>query len=92
LSLKQFSEALGVALGLSLGVPVEALPADLEIYFIDVEGGQSTLIVTPVLSEFSIGAPGNGRATRPDRTDRARTRDLPRAGQALCQTHPPTGG
>src|SRR5690349_16557790 len=59
--------ALGVAaLGLALGVMAWAAPSsnkdkDLHIYFIDVEGGQATLFVTPAGQSLLIdtGWPGN---------------------------------
>src|SRR4030088_2423727 len=54
------------SLGLSLGLLVGAAPAPeshkaLQIYFIDVEGGQSTLFVTPEGKSLLIdtGWPGN---------------------------------
>jgi competence protein ComEC len=44
-----------------------AVPASLQIYFIDVEGGQSTLIVTPDRHSFLIdtGWAGNGSGFNP---------------------------
>jgi beta-lactamase superfamily II metal-dependent hydrolase len=54
-----------VVLLLLLGAPISA--ASLEIYFIDVEGGAATLIVTPAGESLLIDA-GYGRTSRdPDR-------------------------
>jgi competence protein ComEC len=71
---KGFSATLGVILGLLLGGPVIAAPADLEIYFIDVEGGQSTLIVTPDRHSLLIdtGWAGNGTGFNPGNPHDAR--------------------
>jgi competence protein ComEC len=71
---KSFSATLGVILGVLLGVPVIATSADLEIYFIDVEGGQSTLIVTPDRHSLLIdtGWAGNGAGFNPGNPHDAR--------------------
>ncbi len=71
----------------SLGVAYAATPGALEIYFIDVEGGQSTLVVTPekhtLLIDagwasdgkgFNPGDPAQGARCEPDRGGRARRR------------------
>lgn len=56
-----------LTLAIVLLIPVEALSKDLTIYFIDVEGGQSTLVVTPSGQSLLIDA-GYGRTSRdPDR-------------------------
>jgi beta-lactamase superfamily II metal-dependent hydrolase len=56
-----------VSLVLLLLPAVSASARDLEIYFIDVEGGQATLIVTPAGQSVLIDA-GYGRTSRdPDR-------------------------
>lgn len=52
--------SLGLAAGLTAGAQAQA--GQLHIYFIDVEGGQSTLFVTPEKQSLLIdtGWPGNG--------------------------------
>lgn len=56
-----------LVLTIALLIPAEALSKDLRIYFIDVEGGQSTLVVTPSGQSLLIDA-GYGRTSRdPDR-------------------------
>ncbi|HEV2286771.1 MAG TPA: MBL fold metallo-hydrolase, partial [Steroidobacteraceae bacterium] len=62
------------ALAALAAVPGTAAPAQVTIYFIDVEGGQSTLIVTPDRHSFLIDtgwagdgsgfSPGDQRAAR----------------------------
>ena len=57
-----FAAALSLAVGLSAGAaPVPAVQKGLQIYFVDVEGGQSTLFVTPQGQSLLIdtGWPGN---------------------------------
>lgn len=54
--------ALNLALGFSAGAaPVPAVQKGLQIYFVDVEGGQATLFVTPQGQSLLIdtGWPGN---------------------------------
>jgi competence protein ComEC len=48
------------AIMISLAAPARASDSDLRIYFIDVEGGQSTLIVTPAGQSLLVdtGWPG----------------------------------
>jgi competence protein ComEC len=46
-NLRLFALAAGAAVWLIAAAPARAADAALHIYFIDVEGGQSTLIVTP---------------------------------------------
>lgn len=55
-----FATALSLSLGLSAGAAPEARKT-LQIYFVDVEGGQSTLFVTPEGKSLLIdtGWPGN---------------------------------
>jgi competence protein ComEC len=57
-------------------VPADVLAANtLDIYFIDVEGGQSTLLVTPGKQSFLIdtGWPGSGKSdSKPGDPSRAR--------------------
>jgi competence protein ComEC len=79
LRLKRISAALGLTLGLTFGVSqgaavIAAVPADLEIYFIDVEGGQSTPIVTPDRHSLLIdtGWAGNGTGFNPGNPHDAR--------------------
>lgn len=56
-----------LVLALLLSAPVPAAARGLEIFFIDVEGGQATLIVTPEGQSLLIDA-GYGRTSRdPDR-------------------------
>jgi beta-lactamase superfamily II metal-dependent hydrolase len=56
-----------LALTIVLLIPAEALSKELAIYFIDVEGGQATLVVTPAGQSLLIDA-GYGRTSRdPDR-------------------------
>jgi beta-lactamase superfamily II metal-dependent hydrolase len=75
LRLSKPSAAFAAAFGILFGIQVVALPspasagksAALEIYFIDVEGGQSTLIVTPEHHSLLIdtGWAGNGSGFSP---------------------------
>ncbi|HYM35644.1 MAG TPA: MBL fold metallo-hydrolase [Steroidobacteraceae bacterium] len=60
--MKRFGQALFLAATLAVSLTCRAARATLDIYFIDVEGGQSTLIVTPAGQTFLIdtGFPGNG--------------------------------
>src|SRR5687768_11836861 len=57
-------KALGIALlfATALGTTAHAAAEQLQIYFIDVEGGQATLIVTPARETLLIDAgwPGAG--------------------------------
>jgi competence protein ComEC len=71
---KGFSATFAIMLGILLGLPGVAAPADLEIYFIDVEGGQSTLIVTPDRHSLLIdtGWAGNGTGFSPGNPHDAR--------------------
>jgi beta-lactamase superfamily II metal-dependent hydrolase len=71
---KNLTATFGTALGILLGAQLFAAPAApagrgaaLEIYFIDVEGGQSTLIVTPDRHSLLIdtGWAGNGTGFNP---------------------------
>jgi competence protein ComEC len=56
-----------LAFTIVLLIPADALSKDLTIYFIDVEGGQATLVVTPSGESLLIDA-GYGRTSRdPDR-------------------------
>jgi competence protein ComEC len=56
-----------LALTIVLLIPTGALSKELAIYFIDVEGGQATLVVTPSGQSLLIDA-GYGRTSRdPDR-------------------------
>jgi beta-lactamase superfamily II metal-dependent hydrolase len=58
---------LALALAMLLLKPLSAAHARLEIFFIDVEGGQATLIVSPAGESLLIDA-GYGRTSRdPDR-------------------------
>jgi beta-lactamase superfamily II metal-dependent hydrolase len=58
---------LTLALAVLLLKPVSASKAGLEIYFIDVEGGQATLLVSPAHESLLVDA-GYGRTSRdPDR-------------------------
>ena len=51
-----------LAITLSQAVAPKIAPTTLDIYFIDVEGGQSTLIVTPAGESLLVdaGFPGSG--------------------------------
>src|SRR6185503_20116928 len=49
---------------LAVGVPGPASARDLDIFFIDVEGGQATLIVTPAGQSLLIDAGYGGRDAR----------------------------
>jgi beta-lactamase superfamily II metal-dependent hydrolase len=59
------------------GIAGAAAPQQLQIYFIDVEGGQSTLIVTPAREVLLIdaGFAGEGGITSVPGTDPAKARD-----------------
>jgi beta-lactamase superfamily II metal-dependent hydrolase len=62
---------LALALAVLLLRPVSASQAGLQIFFIDVEGGQATLIVSPARESLLIDA-GYGRTSRdPERILRA---------------------
>src|ERR1700744_6110909 len=52
---------LALSVGLLAGLPARAAKRDLQVYFIDVEGGQSTLFVTPTGQSLLIdtGWPDN---------------------------------
>ena len=52
---------LALSIGLLAGLPARAAKRDLRVYFIDVEGGQSTLFVTPTGQSLLIdtGWPDN---------------------------------
>ena len=54
--------SLGLAVGLTAAAQTPSAAGPLKIYFIDVEGGQSTLFVTPDKRSLLIdtGWPGNG--------------------------------
>jgi beta-lactamase superfamily II metal-dependent hydrolase len=60
--------------------PASAATRTLDIYFIDVEGGQSTLLVTPSHESLLIdtGWPGNGSPPDPRPGDPAQARDARR--------------
>src|SRR6266436_2874009 len=57
------AEALSLSLGLFAGMAWAAGTKPLQIYFVDVEGGQATLFVTPEGKSLLIdtGWPGNNR-------------------------------
>jgi beta-lactamase superfamily II metal-dependent hydrolase len=65
---------LGMALSLAAWRTQAATPGALEIYFIDVEGGQSTLVVTPEKQTLLIDAgwSGDGSDYRPGDPHKAR--------------------
>jgi competence protein ComEC len=68
--------ALVLALGSPIAVPMEQSARSLDIYFIDVEGGQATLIVTPAGQTMLVdaGFPSvGGFSARPG--DPAKARD-----------------
>jgi beta-lactamase superfamily II metal-dependent hydrolase len=60
-------------------------PAQLDIYFVDVEGGQATLVVTPVGETLLIdaGYPGQGKSD-PVPGDAERARDAQRIAAAAA--------
>ena len=67
--------AIAISVGVGVGVGVVSAQATLAIYFIDVEGGQSTLIVTPAGESLLIdaGFPGDGTfASSPGDPSKAR--------------------
>jgi competence protein ComEC len=74
LRLTRLAAVLGATLGVLFGGRVFAASAPLEIYFIDVEGGQSTLIVTPEKHSLLIdtGWAGNGTGYSPGNPHDAR--------------------
>jgi competence protein ComEC len=60
---------------LAVGAPGPASARDLEIFFIDVEGGQATLIVTPAGQSLLIDAGYGGRDARDAERILAATRE-----------------
>src|ERR1700704_5021632 len=60
------SAVLFVTLGLFCAKATQAAPKSLDIYFIDVEGGAATLIVTPAGESLLVdsGFPGDRDAGR----------------------------
>src|SRR5579862_772532 len=71
----RFMRHIFLGLVILLGSAGGAAAADLQIYFIDVEGGQSTLIVTPSHQSLLVdtGFPSNGTfASKPGDPHKAR--------------------
>ena len=62
-------------LTLAGGIPAPASARNLEIFFIDVEGGQSTLVVTPAGQSLLIDAGYAGREARDAERILAATRE-----------------
>ena len=66
---------VGIVCSVAAGLPAKAAsPGTLEIYFIDVEGGQSTLVVTPEKHSLLIDAgwAGDGKGFSPGDPKKAR--------------------
>lgn len=76
------SIVLALATKLAIAAPAQSQSDSLKIYFIDVEGGQSTLIVSPSGRSFLIdtGYAGNGVGFKPG--DPAKARDANRIAKA----------
>ena len=73
----------------SPGIATAASAKNLKIYFIDVEGGQSTLVVTPDRHSLLIdtGFAGDGAGFRPGDPHHARDANRIRRRRARCGNH-----